>query len=89
MLAGLRLNAPRFDTGWQALWNVFAIAVFVVVIVLVVRHIRAGRRMSAWDWVLILLHISIGGVYLPIGPLIWLGRHGGEQRRAMSQGPPG
>jgi hypothetical protein len=32
---------------------------------------RRGRRVGGWDWLAIVVHASIDGIYLPIGPAVW------------------
>lgn len=71
MLADIELT-PRFDTGWQILLNAVGIALWLLAITLMVRRPQRGTRMSTWDWVAIVLHVSIAGVYVPLGPAAWL-----------------
>lgn len=74
MLGALGLT-PRFDNAWHTVLNLVGIALWLAVVILVIARDRRTRRMSGWDWLAILLHISIVGVYVPLGPLVWLGHH--------------
>lgn len=71
LVAAVRVSSPRFDSVGQAALNVIGIALWVTVLVLVVRRHRAGRG-SGWGVVALLVNVSISGVYVPIGPLLWL-----------------
>ena len=63
--------APRLDSPLQVCWTVLSVAVFVAAIVRWLTERRRGRRTEARDlWMLV--HFSVDGVYLPIGPVVWL-----------------
>ena len=60
---------PRFDTPWRALLNGIGVALWLIAVVWVVARHRRGHRTSAWEWVGLVISISIAGVYIPLGPL--------------------
>lgn len=62
---------PRFDSPTAAVLNLVGIAVFVVAVVRWLQLRRAGRRLEGVD-ILLLVHLSVAGIYLPAGPLVWL-----------------
>jgi len=74
------LVAPRFDHPILVALNVVGLAVFVYAVVRWVGATRAGRR-PRWLDLLLLLHVSLAGVYLPIMPLVWLRELGEGDRR--------
>jgi hypothetical protein len=72
VFAGLAL--PRFDTPVAVACNVVGMAIAIAATVLLVRHRRSGKSIWTLPWVLVLLHVSVRGIYLPFGPVILLGR---------------
>ena len=78
------LIAPRFDSWGLAVTNAVTIAIFVWVLMIALRRRRAGTRIG-WGWVAILVHVSIGGLYLPVGPLLWLATHRQEPDRVTAR----
>lgn len=68
------LIAPRFDSWGLAVANAVTIAISVGVLMIAVSRRRAGTQIGR-GWVALLVHVSIGGLYLPVGPLLWLATH--------------
>jgi hypothetical protein len=78
----LRLVAPRFDDAALVLVNAATIAFSLVVLVLLVRRQRSNDPPTWWMWALLLVNVSISGIYVPIGPLLALLNLEASQRTA-------
>ena len=62
--------SPRFDTVGIAVWNSIAIAFFIYALVRLVVRERSPEPAPIWMWLVLLLNVSYGGAYGPIGPII-------------------
>jgi hypothetical protein len=60
--------------------NAVGICLWLGVLVLLIRKSRRGGRLSAWDWLAVLVNASAAGVYLSIGPVVWLIAHASDGR---------
>jgi len=70
VIAGL--NLPRFDTAGAAVFNLLAIGVFVLAVMLLALRQRSDRPLTLWAWPLCLINVSHDRIYLPVGPLLVL-----------------
>ncbi|MCO8125851.1 hypothetical protein NHL50_01350 [Acidimicrobiia bacterium EGI L10123] len=71
--------APRFDSPILQAMNALTIAAFLYVGGLFIWSWRKGRQLQ-WRDLLILVHFSIAGCYVPVFPLIWLAKERGDSR---------
>ena len=76
--------APRFDSTFLIVGNAVTIVTFFAVIWIGLRRRRQGHGPTVWGWLAIGIHTSIAGLYLPIGPLLWLATHRADDRTARS-----
>jgi hypothetical protein len=77
---------PRFDTPWRALLNVIGVALWLIAVVWVVARHRRGHRTAAWEWVGLVINISMAGVYIPLGPLCVLAALGADRHQEGANG---
>lgn len=90
LLMAVAISSPRFDTPWRAVLNGVGIAVWIAAVVSIIADRRRGGRVSIWGWIAIVANVAMSGVYIPVGPVIWLaGRAVGHQRQTPTSGTRG
>lgn len=58
---------------WKVGANVVSAGVWIVTVGLLVARHRQGQRVPGWQWwTVIVLNVPIDGVFLPVGPVLWL-----------------
>ena len=85
LILGLE-GTPRFDTPWRVFLNVIGVALWLIAVVWVVARHRRGHRTSAWEWVGLVMNISMAGVYIPLGPLCVLAGLAADRHKEGAKG---
>jgi hypothetical protein len=66
---------PEFDSSAQIVLNLLGILLWLVVVAWVIARWRRGHSPTGWDLLAIIASVWIGGVFVPIGPVVWLIAH--------------
>lgn len=69
------MGSLHFDTPATIVWNAACLGVWVLAVVVAFRRSRRGLRLTTWGWVALLASWSIDGVFIPVGPALWLAVH--------------
>jgi hypothetical protein len=63
---------PEFGSPAQIILNLLGMLLWLVVAAWVIARWRRGHSPTGWDLLAIIASVWIGGVFVPIGPAVWL-----------------
>src|SRR5687768_16261777 len=64
--------SPRFDTAALAATNTLVLLVWLAVLASLVLRQMSPLPSPRWAWAMVVLHVSLGGVAVPVGPIVVL-----------------